>query len=300
MIEIAEVSYRYRKTLALDRVSFQIEPCQRYAILGPNGSGKSTLFRILSTLVSPHSGTVTYFGSLAGKVRRRLGVLFQSPSLDKKLTGLENWKHHAHLYGIFGTALTKKIQDLTARLRLSDVLGQRVEKLSGGYQRRVELGKVLLTDPEILLLDEPTAGLDPMARDEFWALLEDSRREMGVTIVYSTHHFEEADSADGVLLLDHGKVVASGHPRVLTARLGHLWLRLESVRSRIISSALETQFGLSPVRKKTKVLADISAAHHRLAELQSFLTEQSIQMTIGKPTLSDVYFLRTQTETVPC
>ena len=223
-VEVLGLGYRYGDRRALGEVTFSVSRREIFGLLGPNGSGKTTLFKILSTLMPAAEGRASVLGhDLArepGPVRKRLGVVFQHPSLDPKLTVQENLIHHGHLYGLSGGALRSRARALLDRFDLGDRARDRAEKLSGGLKRRVELAKALLPRPELLLLDEPSTGLDPGARREFSAHLEQLRRQEGVTALLTTHLMDEAECSDRVGILDQGHLVALGAPDELKRRVG--------------------------------------------------------------------------------
>ena len=208
---------------ALDAVSFDVRPGEIFGVLGPNGGGKSTLFKILATILEPTAGRVSVFGrDLASEpdaVRRMLGVVFQSPSLDNRLTAVENLRHQGHLYGLAGADLARRIDENLRRFKLADRANERVERFSGGMRRRVELAKAMLHHPRLLLLDEPSTGLDPGARrdlrDALFAL-----RDAGVTVAFTTHLMDEADRCDRLAILSAGKLIAVDTPGNLKSRIG--------------------------------------------------------------------------------
>ena len=171
-ISVSRLVHRYGERLALAGLDLEIERGEIFALLGPNGGGKTTLFRLLSTLIPIQQGAVEVLGYDAARqtreVRERMGVVFQAPSLDKKLTVAENLRHQGHLYGMSGAPLQRRADEMLARLGLAERRGERVETLSGGMRRRVELAKGMLHAPELLLLDEPSTGLDPGARSDLW------------------------------------------------------------------------------------------------------------------------------------
>ena len=223
-IEVGGLDFSYGDRQALCAVEFTIARGEIFGFLGPNGGGKSTLFRLLSTLVPIQSGNARILGyDLRGAtqaLRRKIGVVFQSPSLDGKLTVAENLAIHGNLYGIRGARLKERTQAMLARLDVSDRAGDLAETLSGGLRRRVELAKALLHEPELLLLDEPSTGLDPAARREFFNLLARLRESDGVTIVLTTHYMEEAERCDRIGILDQGRLVAIAPPGELKQRVG--------------------------------------------------------------------------------
>src|SRR3989338_4259197 len=194
-VEVRNLSYSYGSRLALNQVSLSVGEGEVFGLLGPNGGGKTTLFRILSTLTPIFHGKIFVFGkdlpSDIVRVRKMIGVVFQAPSLDKKLTVRENMLHQGHLYGLFGKELTLRINEMLERVHLKDRDGDLIEKLSGGLQRRVEVAKALLHRPKLLLLDEPTVGLDPGARKDLWDYLQNLRKNEGTTILLTTHLMEE-------------------------------------------------------------------------------------------------------------
>ena len=175
-VQVLTLTHNYGDRKALNGVSFEVQRGEIFALLGPNGGGKTTLFKILSTALTPSSGTAKIMGfdirEQANDVRRRIGIVFQNPSLDKKLTVLENLRYHGQLYGLRGTALTDRVNEMMDRLMIADRAGNLVETLSGGLARRVELAKGLLHRPEVLILDEPSVGLDPGARRDLWLYLQ--------------------------------------------------------------------------------------------------------------------------------
>src|SRR5882724_1123835 len=176
LLAVETLTHRYGERVALNKVSFEVARGEIFGLLGPNGGGKTTLFRILSTLIKPREGSVRMFGtdigSNQGEIRRRIGVVFQSPGLDRKLTVLENLRHQGHLYNLRGPELQSRIDELLSRFGMADRKSDLVETLSGGQRRRVELAKGLLHKPQVLLLDEPSTGLDPRVRRELSDYLE--------------------------------------------------------------------------------------------------------------------------------
>lgn len=209
---------------ALDALTLSVSEGEFAILSGPNGSGKSTLFRILCGLALPSAGTVHVGGfdlfAEPAKVRGIMGVVFQNPAVDKQLSVAENIRLHADLYGITGAEFAARRDEALAWTDLGDRLDQKVETLSGGLARQVELAKVLMTRPRVLLLDEPTTGLDPMSRRNFLDALHRLHRERGMTVLMTSHVFSEAEDVGRVAIMREGKLLAYDSPQVLKARIG--------------------------------------------------------------------------------
>ena len=190
-----------------------------FAFLGVNGAGKSTTINIMCGELRKDSGSVLIGGADLDKepdsIRRKLGVVFQSSVLDKDLSVRDNLRSRAALYGIHGKAFEKRLAELTELLDFSDLLKRPLGKLSGGQRRRIDIARALLHQPEILILDEPTTGLDPQTRTNLWQVIGRLRREQGMTVFLTTHYMEEAADADYVVIIDRGRIAAEGTPLTL-------------------------------------------------------------------------------------
>lgn len=292
-VEACGLSHRYGERWALRDVTLAIGRGEVFAVLGPNGGGKSTLFRILSTLQRPTDGGARVFGAdvvcEASAVRRQLGVVFQHPSLDGKLTVWENLVHHGALHGWSGAQLRERAAELLARFGLSDRRDDVVEGLSGGLARRVELAKCLLPRPRVLLLDEPSTGLDPGARREFMAELLALRASDGVTVVLTTHYLEEAERGDRVAIIDRGRVVAVDAPHALTARVGGDVVTLRGRDARALGDAVEARFGIVPMYVNGAVRLEHPRGHALVGELVEAFGDAVSSVTFGRPTLEDAF-----------
>jgi len=292
-VDVEGLSHRYGERLALDGVTFSVRPGEVFGVVGPNGGGKSTLFKILSTALRPTSGRARVAGLDVsdGAVRRRLGVVFQAPSLDQKLTVAENLLHHGHLYGISGNALQTRIAEELSRFKLSDRSGDRVEKLSGGLQRRVELAKSLLHRPEVLLLDEPSTGLDPGARHDLWQAL---RNLKGVTVLLTTHLLEEAERCDRLAILNKGKLAAIGDPMALRSEIGGDVVTVRTRDAEALAASIREKLGESPQVVAGTVRISRERGHELVGKLLEVFPDRIDAVTLAKPSLEDVFMAKTR------
>ncbi|SFH79671.1 ABC transporter ATP-binding protein [Planctomicrobium piriforme] len=292
-VVVDQLEYRYGERTALAGVSFDVAAGEIFGLLGPNGSGKTTLFRILSTLLPVQSGRVELGGHDVAKdpdaVRRLIGVTFQSPSLDVKLTVRENLVHQGHLYGLSGRALKQRCDEVLARMGVADREKEFAEKLSGGLKRRVEIAKCLLHAPQILLLDEPSTGLDPGARYELWKTLESLQREQGVTILVTTHLMEEAERCTRLAILDVGKLIALGKPDELREMVGGDSLTIQTDNPDVLARSLEERFGVKTNRFGPSIRIERERGHELLTEIATQYPGEFRSLTLGKPTLEDVF-----------
>ena len=296
-VQIRELHHHFGERTALAGVSFDVRRGELFALLGPNGSGKTTLFRILATSLVPAGGTVRLLGADVVRqphlARRVIGVVFQAPSLDRKLTAAENLRHQGRLYGLRGRALEARIAEALAGVGVGDRAGERVERLSGGLARRVELAKGMLHRPAVLLLDEPTTGLDPTARREFWAQLERMRRDTGATVVLTTHLMDEAERSDRVAILDAGRMVALGTPAALTAEIGGEIITLTSGTAEALATRIAERFSCPATVVEHSVRIEQPRAHDLVARLVETFPAEILRLTLGRPTLEDVFVHRT-------
>lgn len=215
-IIIKNLKKSYGDIRAVDDISLTISKGSIFAFLGCNGAGKSTTINIICTLLAKDSGEVNVFGynldNNANKIRESIGVVFQNSVLDKKLSVKDNLSIRAAFYGLRGKSWAKRLDELCHLLDLDDLLIRKYGKLSGGQRRRVDVARALVNEPQILILDEPTTGLDPQTRIKVWSIVEQLREEKGVTIFLTTHYMEESNVADKVVIIDAGKIVAEGSP----------------------------------------------------------------------------------------
>lgn len=219
IIEIDHLSKSFGDIRAVQDLSFQVREGELFAFLGVNGAGKSTTINILCGQLAKDGGSVRICGAdpdrEADRVKRSLGVVFQNSVLDKSLSVRDNLESRAALYGITGKAFSRRLEELSGLLELDDLLKRTVGKLSGGQRRRIDIARALLHQPRILILDEPTTGLDPQTRKLLWDAVSRMRREKSMTVFLTTHYMEEAADADYVVILDSGRIAAQGTPLTL-------------------------------------------------------------------------------------
>ncbi len=218
-VSIDNLSKRYGRTLALDGISFDVRDREFFALLGPNGAGKTTLLHILCTILRPDSGTALVGGfdvvRQALAARRRLGIVFQEPSLDDRLTVRENLELHGLVFGVPRALRRKRIEEMLALVELTDWSDKPARTLSSGMKRRLEIARALIHDSEIILFDEPTAGLDAQSRERIWSYVRRLREERKITVLVTTHYIDEVEGCDRVCVVDHGKVLALDTPDAL-------------------------------------------------------------------------------------
>jgi ABC-2 type transport system ATP-binding protein len=296
-IEVRGLSYSYAERRALEGVEFSVDAGAIFGLLGPNGGGKTTLFRILSTLLPIQEGQSRILGfDLArqpNEVRKQIGVTFQSPSIDPKLTVGENLKYQGQIYGLFGARLRQRIDLLADKLGLKDRLAERAETLSGGLKRRVEIAKGLLHRPQVLLLDEPSTGLDPGARHDLWRYLRGLREEEGVTVLVTTHLMEEAERCDRLGILDHGRLIALDTPLALRSMLGDDYVTVQCDQPDELSARIRERFGVTPQKIGGALRIGKSRGHEFVRDLVEAFPEEVKTVSLGKPTLEDVFIERT-------
>lgn len=297
VIRIQDLRHSYGKREALKGISFDVLRGEIFGLLGPNGSGKTTLFRILSTLMLPTGGQAWIAGLDAAlqpaQVRQRIGVVFQSQSIDVKLTAAENLWHQGHLYGLSGARLRERIQEMLQRVGLADRAKEKVETFSGGMQRRVELAKGLIHRPGILLLDEPTTGLDPGARRDLWQYLQELRVQQNVSVIITTHLMEEAERCDRLAILNRGQIVALGTPADLRNQIGGDVILLEAKDPASLAARIEQRFKISTTVLDSKVRMERKEGHKFVTDLVESFPGEIQSISVSKPTLEDIFIDRT-------
>ena len=282
-VETNDLGRNFGPRAALSGVTLSIRAGEMFALLG----------RILSTLLAPSAGTARVGGcDVVGEamaVRHQIGVVFQSPALDPQLTVEENLRCAGSLYGLRGADLVARLRSAAEALGLSDRLADRVQSLSGGLQRRVEIAKCLLPRPRVLLLDEPSTGLDPAAREGLRVTLERVRRESEVTVVMTTHLLEEAERCDRVAILHRGRLVACETPAELRGRLGTDVAVVSGPEPEVLAARVREMFGWPLSVRGERLRVEVPAGGDAAGRLVSALGAAADTVTVGRPTLEDVF-----------
>lgn len=301
-VAVRGLAFAYGARRVFENFDLSVPAGTIFGLLGPNGGGKSTLFRIVSTALLPNAGTVQVFGLDAVReamsVRRLLGVVFQAPSLDKKLTVAENLECQGILYGLHGRSLRQRIAEVLELMGVAERSRDRVGALSGGLQRRVEIAKSLLHRPRLLVLDEPSTGLDLTARRHLMHHLVNLRCQEQLTVLLTTHLLDEGEQCDRVAILDAGRLVAQGAPAQLVAQVGSGVLWLESQTPDRLLGLIESRWGLRARQIGERLRVELSPeldgkAPRFVVELIEAASGLVQSVTLAKPSLEDVFIRAT-------
>ena len=297
-VETRRLTRRYGSVTALDGVDLVVPAGIIYTVVGPNGAGKTTLLNILTTLLLPTSGQARVFGfdvvGQAQRVRSLLGVAFQEMSLDLDLPGWAVLDFHARLYGLSGRKRRRRVAEVAEAVGLGEALHRRVGAYSGGMKRRLELARALLGRPRLLILDEPTAQLDPHSREAIWDLIRRLRERASVTVLFTTHYLEEAERlADRVAILDRGRVLAEGPPADLVRRLGEevVYVRGEGPLERI-GQILQEQGVARWWVADGALRAGVDCSTRALAVVVEAAREHRValrELNVSRPSLHDLF-----------
>lgn len=301
-IETFALTKRYGKILALDSLDLKIAPGEVFGLLGPNGAGKTTAISMLCTVNSPTSGTALVNGfdirRQAGKVRRSIGIVFQDPSIDDRLTGRENMMLHATLYDIGTVLARKKIIELLGLVGLQDRADSPMKTYSGGMRRRLELARGLLHSPRVLFLDEPTLGLDPQTRQHLWSHIEELARQSNITVILTTHYMEEAERlCSRVGIIDSGRIKVVDTPANLIGALeGDVVTIITSRPADFLERVKELSFTRNAEVVDSTVRLHLSDAEKKVPVIVELASAAGIELksvSIHKPTLNDVFLYYT-------
>jgi ABC-2 type transport system ATP-binding protein len=293
-LRLEGLTRRFGERVAVDGLTVDVARGEVFGFLGPNGAGKSTTFHLLTGLLAPDAGRVLLDGQPApptdGRVRQRLGVVFQDPSLDDKLTALENLKLGAALYGLSGKRAEARIAELLALVELGDRAKEPVERYSGGMKRRLEIARVLLHEPEILVMDEPSRGIDAPTQRRIWEQLLELKRQRRMTILLTTHAPDEAEYCDRIAVLDHGRVIACDTPDVLRSQVGGDVVTLDGDDAEALANEVRAKFSLEARVVEGAVVIETPKGHELIPRLVEALPPGRLRaVAMRRPTLADVF-----------
>ena len=294
VIEIENLKKSFKDVKAVDDISFKVKEGELFSFLGVNGAGKSTTINIISGILKKDNGKVNVCGydidHNAYDVKNRVGIVFQNSVLDSNLTVTENLKCRANLYGIFGKELKSRLEELTELLDLHEILIRPLNKLSGGQKRRIDIARALIHKPELLILDEPTTGLDPKTRITVWKLVEKLRKERGMTVFLTTHYMEEAADSDYVIILDSGKIAAEGTPHDLKNAYASDFIKFYNNREQAEKYFSEIGFNIKQERDFTEIELNSTS---QVAEIFKEIPELFEDFEVLKGNMDNVFLKAT-------
>ena len=299
-IEAKGLTKRYSEdVLAVDGVNLSIPTNIIYALLGPNGAGKTTTVSMLTTMIRPSGGSAKVAGldvvKQADEVRHRIGVTFQEIVLDPDLTGRESLDFHGRLYNLSKPQRRAKMDELLDLVELEEAADRRTNTYSGGMKRRLELARGLMTDPDVLFLDEPTQGLDPQNRTKIWEYIRNLKEKQGMTLLLTTHYMDEAEAvADRVAIIDHGRIVVEGTPQELVNRMGADVFHVsgEGNEDEFITRVQALSFVQEATSSDGMIQISVGAGAGRLIQIIRTAQESSFNVedvSVSKPSLGDVF-----------
>ena len=297
-IETKELTKKYGDLIAVDKLNLTIDYGEVFGLLGPNGAGKTTIISMLCTIINPSSGNATVNGfdilKQSSNVRHSIGIVFQDPSIDDRLTGRENMQLHACLYDIPAELAKKRIAEVLNLVGLEDRADSAMSTYSGGMRRRLELGRGLLHHPKVLFLDEPTLGLDPQTREHLWTYIENLARTTEITIVITTHYMEEADQlCNRVAIIDYGKIKVVDTPDNLKAALKGDVITITTAQPEKLATRL-AELKLPPHIDSSRHTLRLAVANAeklipKLIKIAAEIGVEVSSVSVYHPTLNDVF-----------
>jgi len=293
VVQVVDLVKRYGEVEAVRGVSLEVAPGETFGFLGPNGAGKSTTIKILCTLADPTSGSARVAGYDVRKqrdsVRRNIGLVFQDTTLDSYLTGEQNLRFHADLYGVPRAQVDPRLKQVLEMVNLWDRRGSVVATYSGGMKRRLEIARGLLHAPRVLFLDEPTVGLDPQTRSSIWEYINDLKQREDITIFLTTHYMDEAENCDRIAIIDHGKIVASDTPENLKASVGKDRVQISTSDDQAAIKEIKDRFDIEAAIHEGLVTFNVESGEHFVPRLFAELSQQIRSVSVARPTLDDVF-----------
>ncbi len=300
IIEVDNLEKRFGKLVAVDKVSFGVKPGEIFGFLGPNGAGKTTTINILCTLLKPTSGraVINSFDVVRqqNQVRQQIGLVFQEPSLDDKLSGIQNLQFHAMVYNVPAPLCKQRIEQVLKMVELWDRRNSQVETYSGGMKRRLELARGLLHYPKVLFLDEPTLGLDPQTRNRIWEYILELCRQEGTTIFLTTHYMDEAEKAGRIAIIDEGKIVALDTPRKLKRIVGQDIISLKTEDDDKAAEEIKLRYQIEVASDGGGLTFAVNNGEKFLPDFIKELGTRILSVNLRRPSLDDVFLKLTGRE----
>jgi len=298
MIEARNLTRKFGNLTAVDDISFQVEKGEVFGLLGPNGAGKSTTISILCTILKPTWGTALVNGfdvvKNSSQVRKSIGIVFQDPSIDDKLTGRENMVMHGDLYGVPRSQMKSRIDEVLKLVELEDRADSYMSTYSGGMRRRLEIARSLIHYPKVLFLDEPTIGLDPQSRDHIWSYIRELIKNEDITVILTTHYMEEADRlCNRIAIVDHGKIVAMDTPKILKDDLCGETITVKTRKNELFLEKInEAKIAKAAAIVNDEVKMTVDGAASLLPAVINIAAQNSIfveSISVQEPQLDDVF-----------
>ena len=300
VIKVENLVKRFGELVAVDDISFSVAAKEIFGFLGPNGAGKTTTINILCTLSKPTSGQAIIDGfdvvRQQRQVRQSIGLVFQDPSLDERLTGLQNLRFHASVYNMPVSVREQRIEQALKMMELWDRRKGEVRTYSGGMKRRLELARGLLHHPKVLFLDEPTLGLDPQTRNRIWEYVLELRRREGTTIFLTTHYMDEAEKADRIAIIDHGKLVAMDTPERLTKIVGKDIISVKTDDNDRAAEEIRLRYRIEARRDSDGLTFEVASGEEFLPTFIKEFGIKIVSVSLRRPSLDDVFLKLTGRE----
>lgn len=300
IIKVENLVKKFGELVAVDNVSFTVPPGEIFGFLGPNGAGKTTTINILCTLSKPTSGQATINGfdvvRQQNQVRHSIGLVFQDPSLDERLSGMQNLYFHALVYNVPSSIRQKRTEEVLNMVELWDKRHNIVHTYSGGMKRRLEIARGLLHHPKVLFLDEPTLGLDPQTRNRIWEYILELKRNEGTTIFLTTHYMDEAEKADRIAIIDHGKLVALDSPENLKHIIGKDILSVKTADDDRAAEEIWSRYHIKPRHDSDGISFEVTKGEEFLPVFIKEFGTRILSVSLRHPSLDDVFIKLTGRE----
>ena len=300
VITVENLVKKFGELIAVDDISFKVKPGEMFGFLGPNGAGKTTTINILCTLTKPTGGKAFINGydvaRQQNQVRQSIGLVFQDPSLDERLSGIQNLRFHASVYNVPTSLRDQRIKQVLMMTELWDKRDAMVRTYSGGMKRRLELARGLIHYPKVLFLDEPTLGLDPQTRNRIWEYILELRRQEGTTIFLTTHYMEEAEKADRIAIIDHGKLIALDSPQGLKNIIGQDILTLKTTENEKAAEELQRQYQIEARSDGDELIFAVPCGEEFLPGFIKGFGTRILSISLRRPSLEDVFLKLTGRE----